>query len=942
MKNKKIAAILASVIFAGTINIPFASAEASDTAYPSFYEDFESYNVGDVPSFITLDSSMSGSCVVEDENGNKVFMLKYDGSGNFKMMNIDLGQVFNTGRYNYDYKLRFKNLTGKIGFSPAMTLSTSKSGDSGIMIRQIITQGLVFDGGYIVNFSRAGLKDSNGYFDIKSYIDLDNKKQKVPAQSGTGLSERNLSGNSFRYINVRTYNGVAPTIGESNAADSDIIYIDDIRVEPDTLNITNKNINDNDVVDTSKALELTFNETVKSVDKSKIEIKESKTTFENGALSTGTKTLTAEDFNADISDSKLTISAKDGWSFGAEYEITLKDGAVEPTSKLSTSYAAIKFVGKGIIDDISGVKDKNIYTADLDTDKYSVAITVPGAVTAQLYLSKNGGEFTQFENPSELGEGEYTLVAVAEKDGKSQVKAVSFEIITAKAPYAEDVKIDGEMFVGNTLSGRYTFKDDNKTDNEGETEFRWKRLNKETGEYEYIKDGETLYSQKSYTLTEEDIDTSLKFVVIPVSDNEPNTREEFESEGVDGPAKPIAENVTLKKNENGTLEITFQYKDVNGYTAGEHIYCWYRAKENSLDSEKDKITGADKSTYTLTEEDVDCYIFASVIPKKIKEPTTGTEYFAKESQAAKFRPTAKNIMLTGKAVVGNVIGVNYVFSDPNDDIEGESEIVWYVGGEVQGTGRSLELTSNMAGKEVYCKVTPVSVDYPYKGETVTSETVKVSKKSSGGSVSVSGGNGGGGSYIPSFSNNSSDKNNTADETNKDIFCDISGHWAEANIKKAYEQGFVKGVNEKEFAPNEYITRAEISALIARCLNISAVSNAEYKDISDNDWFYKDIAAVSAKGYMKGFDGNFRPNDKLTREEFAAVAARILTKVQESENDLEFNDNIEISEWARNDIKKVVSTGIMQGRENNNFAPKETVTRAEAITVMLRILENAEV
>lgn len=944
VKNKKIAAILATVIFAGTINIPFASAETADTAYPSFYEDFESYNVGDVPSFINLDSSMSGSCVVEDEKGNKVFMLKYTGKDNWKMMNIDLGQVFNKGRYNYDYKLRFKNLTGKIGFSPAMTLSTDKSSTSGIMTRQIITQGFVFDGGYIVGFSRPGLKNSDGYYDIQSYIDLDNKKQKVPAQSGTGLSERNLSGNSFRYINVQTYNGVAPTIGEGNSADSDVIYIDDIRVEPDTLKITNKNIKNNDIVDISKVLELTFNENVKSIDKAKIEIKESKTTFENGVISTGTNTLTAEEFDAEVSDSKLTINAKGGWSFGAEYEITLKDGAVAPTSKLATSYDTIKFSTKGIIDEISGVKDNDIYTADLNTNKYTVAVTVPGDVTAQLYLSSNGGEFTQFKNPSELGEGEYILAAVAEKDGKSQVKAVSFEIITAKAPYAEDVKIDGEMFVGSTLSGKYTFKDDNKTDKEGKTEFRWKRLNKSTNEWEYITADGKEYSEQNYTLTEADIDTSLKFVVIPVSDKEPNPKTEFESQGYTGPAKPIAENVKLKKNDDNSYEIEFDYKDINGYAAGEHIYSWYRAKENDINSEKTKIDGADKKTYTLTNEDTDCYIFASVTPQKVKDPIVGNEVFAKESVTGYFKPSAKNVTITGDATVGNIIGVNFIYSDLNDDIEGESEINWYVGGENVGKDRSLTLTDLMLGQTVYVEVTPVSNQYPYKGETVKSNEVTVAKKKTGGSYGGGSSSSGGSSYKPTVPTNPvkpGGNQNTPTNESTSVFSDIEKHWAKDNIKKAYEMGIVNGVGEKEFAPEKQITRAEIAAMLVRGLKIENTNGTEYDDVNNTDWYYDVVAAISEKGIMQGAKGSFRPNDSLTREELAVTASRIIAENDEKGAEITFDDEDKISSWAREAVEKSVGSGLMLGKDNNRFAPKEIVTRAEAVTVILRIIESME-
>jgi len=90
------------------------------------------------------------------------------------------------------------------------------------------------------------------------------------------------------------------------------------------------------------------------------------------------------------------------------------------------------------------------------------------------------------------------------------------------------------------LTGDYTYYDVNQ-DAEGVAIFRWLRYNKDTKEYEPINNA----TDKSYTLTEADIGTTLKFEVTPVAVNEPKTGEPALSEALNGPAVPYVKNVSI-------------------------------------------------------------------------------------------------------------------------------------------------------------------------------------------------------------------------------------------------------------------------------------------------------------------------------------------------------------------------------------------------------------
>jgi len=159
------------------------------------------------------------------------------------------------------------------------------------------------------------------------------------------------------------------------------------------------------------------------------------------------------------------VSFPDKLEYSAEYEVKIKKDAVIPASKMSTGFEKIKFTTEGITDGDIGVSDGGIYTTDWETKKYIINLTLPENAEYSIYISNDEGEsFSDFALTGELEAGKYILVTVAEKSGKQEVKKYSFEVINSVAPYAENIGIEGKMFVGNTVMGIYTFKDDNTTD----------------------------------------------------------------------------------------------------------------------------------------------------------------------------------------------------------------------------------------------------------------------------------------------------------------------------------------------------------------------------------------------------------------------------------------------------------------------------------------------
>jgi len=171
------------------------------------------------------------------------------------------------------------------------------------------------------------------------------------------------------------------------------------------------------------------------------------------------------------------------------------------------------------------------------------------------------------------------------------------------------------------------------------------------------------------------------------------------------------------------------------------------------------------------------------------------------------------------------------------------------------------------------------------------------------------------------------------------FTDVAGHWAAAQIGKAVEQGIIKGYQDGTFRPEGLVTRAEFAVMIARALQlpagggVTAFADAGRIPIWAQDGIAKAVGAGIIRGYA---DQTFAPGRQISRAEMAAMIARAagfdITAAETS-----FADNAAIASWARGSIAAVADAGLMNGEGKNQFAPNERATRAEAVTVILRLL-----
>jgi arabinogalactan endo-1,4-beta-galactosidase len=172
--------------------------------------------------------------------------------------------------------------------------------------------------------------------------------------------------------------------------------------------------------------------------------------------------------------------------------------------------------------------------------------------------------------------------------------------------------------------------------------------------------------------------------------------------------------------------------------------------------------------------------------------------------------------------------------------------------------------------------------------------------------------------------------------------DISGHWAEVNIKRAVSEGIVKGYADGTFKPNATVTRAEFAVMLMNALKPSGKGAAlGFKD-SIPAWAEPSIAQALEAKIIRGYEeGTFRPTASITRSELAVMIARAagVDLITASSTSTGFADDSQIPAWAKDAVAAVKKLGIVNGRSGNLFAPNETATRAEAVTIIMNLLQT---
>ena len=151
--------------------------------------------------------------------------------------------------------------------------------------------------------------------------------------------------------------------------------------------------------------------------------------------------------------------------------------------------------------------------------------------------------------------------------------------------------------------------------------------------------------------------------------------------------------------------------------------------------------------------------------------------------------------------------------------------------------------------------------------------------------------------------------------------------------------YVIGYDDNTVKPQANITRAEVATIFFRLLDgeirdANLTSSNSFADVNEGEWYNTAISTMAKLGIVNGRDSStFDPNAKITRAEFAAICARFAElKTPETKVITDIAGH-----WAENLIESAVAHGWVTGYEDNTFRPQNYITRAEAMTLINRVL-----
>lgn len=190
-------------------------------------------------------------------------------------------------------------------------------------------------------------------------------------------------------------------------------------------------------------------------------------------------------------------------------------------------------------------------------------------------------------------------------------------------------------------------------------------------------------------------------------------------------------------------------------------------------------------------------------------------------------------------------------------------------------------------------------------------------------------------------------NNKVESTDSvlDSFKDIAEeHWAKESIRYIVDKGIFKGVSEDSFAPNENMTRSMFAMVLYRLAGEAIVERKHgFKDVKSGSWYEDAVTWVAQHGIVKGVDiDTFAPDTPITREQIAVMLCQYVKamdiQLPQSEGQVNFNDQEDVSVWAKEAMQVMKKAGIIKGDDKNNCNPKGKATRAEVATMLHRFME----
>lgn len=182
---------------------------------------------------------------------------------------------------------------------------------------------------------------------------------------------------------------------------------------------------------------------------------------------------------------------------------------------------------------------------------------------------------------------------------------------------------------------------------------------------------------------------------------------------------------------------------------------------------------------------------------------------------------------------------------------------------------------------------------------------------------------------------------------KTKFNDVSANdWFASAVDYVTGKGMMNGTADNTFSPKAHTTRGMVVTVLYRLENQPSTSAASFTDVASGAYYANAVAWANANGIVSGYgSGKFGPNDKVTREQLAAILYRY---AQYKKYDVSgaksldgYTDAQSVSSYAVPALQWANAAGIVTGKSGSKLDPKGNATRAEVAAMLMRFCENVK-
>ncbi len=174
--------------------------------------------------------------------------------------------------------------------------------------------------------------------------------------------------------------------------------------------------------------------------------------------------------------------------------------------------------------------------------------------------------------------------------------------------------------------------------------------------------------------------------------------------------------------------------------------------------------------------------------------------------------------------------------------------------------------------------------------------------------------------------------------------ELSGHMHESGLRYLISKEALLTDANGSYRPNDTVTRGEFATYIAKALNLETKNDITFTDVTDSYVFAKEIKLAATAGIITGYtDGTFKPDARISREHMAVMLIRAVDylKIPKGTSSITFKDNATIFKDFRQDVAIGAQLGLIKGSSNGMFLPRDNATIGEASTFILRLILLAD-